>query len=381
MSPPAARNRAIDLVRGLVMVIMALDHVRDMLTPPQPGGFDFAQAGLPLFATRWVTHLCAPTFVLLAGTGAYLYGAKTGSRRALARFLLTRGAWLVLVEVTLVSFAWNFNVGPQTVVALQVIWAIGCSMIVLAGLVWLPLAAVGAIGALMVLGHNLLDGAGDASPVWTVLHRQGPLTVGGTPIAFVAYPLVPWIGVMALGYVLGSAYVRPDPGRPRRLIGMGLALVAAFFALRLPNLYGEPVPWTPQATLAASIIHFLNVTKYPPSLHFLLMTLGPASVLLGWAEGARGRAADALATLGRVPFFYYVVHLYVIHALAVAIGLAQGFSVRDVAVIFFRNPPGFGVGLAAVYALWAATVAALYPACAWFAGVKARRRDWWLGYL
>lgn len=375
------RLASIDMLRGLVMVIMALDHVRDMVTQP-PQGLDFTQAGAALFFTRWITHLCAPTFILLAGTSAFLYGANRRKAET-ARFLLTRGLWLTFMELTVVHFAWNFNV--RSGLGLQVIWAIGCSMVALAALAWLPRFAIAAVGAAMVLGHNLLDAvqptAAEASPLWLLLHIPGLVVISGTPVAYVAYPLIPWIGVMALGYAIGPYFVVPNRDRPRRLVQAGLTLTLVFVALRVLNLHGEPSPWASRGDGESTLLSFLNTTKYPPSLHFLLMTLGPALMLLGWFERVGGRLAPALATIGRVPFFYYVVHLYVIHALALVIGLAQGFRVRDIAVMFFNYPPGFGVGLSAAYLLWIATVLALFPACAWFARVKARRREWWLSYL
>ena len=382
--PRQQRLTSIDMLRGFVMVVMTLDHVRDMVTQP-PQAMDFSHADGALFFTRWITHICAPTFVLLAGTSAFLYGAKGRGPGVVARFLLSRGLWLVFVELTLVNFGWNFNVGPRTVPFLQVIWAIGWSMAGLAALVWLPQLVIAAVGATLVLGHNLLDGgqplAAEASPVWVLLHIQGRLTIHGTPIAFVAYPLIPWIGVMALGYAIGPHFTGINPERPRRLAQAGLLLTLAFFALRLGNLYGEPSAWAVHDGTVATLVSFFNVTKYPPSLQFLLMTLGPALLLLGWFERATGPVAAALVTIGRVPFFYYVLHLYVIHAVALVIGLAQGFSVRDIAVIVFMYPPGFGVSLGRAYLLWVATIVALYPACVWFAGVKARRREWWISYL
>jgi uncharacterized membrane protein len=363
---------------------MTLDHVRDMVTQP-PQGMDFSHADAALFFTRWITHICAPTFVLLAGTSAFLYGAQGRRRGEIAGFLLSRGLWLVFIEVTVINFGWNFNVGPRTVPVLQVIWAIGWSMVALAGLAWLPQMVIAAVGATLVLGHNLLDGwqplAAQASPAWVLLHIQGRLTINSTPIAYVAYPLIPWIGVMALGYASGPYFVGPNPERPRRLAQIGLLLTVAFFALRIGNLYGEPVAWGAHEGTVATLVSFFNATKYPPSLQFLLMTLGPALLLLGWFEQVEGRGAAALVTIGRVPFFYYVLHLYVIHAVAIVIGLAQGFSVHDIAVILFLYPPGFGVGLGMAYLLWVASVVALYPACVWFAGVKARRREWWISYL
>jgi uncharacterized membrane protein len=385
MTGRAGRLTSIDMLRGLVMVIMALDHVRDMLTSPRAEMLDFGDAGAPLFFTRWVTHLCAPTFVLLAGVSAYLYGAKSGSRRELFRFLVTRGAWLVFVELTIVSFAWNFNIGPQSVTILQVIWAIGASMIVLALLIWLPLPAIAGVGLAMVLGHNLLDAiqpsAESASAAWHLLHIQGFLILGGAPVAFVGYPLVPWIGVMALGYAIGPIFVGASPDRARRLMGAGLLMVLAFLALRAPGLYGEPGPWQSHGAFVSTLVDFLDTTKYPPSLQFLLMTLGPALLLLGAFERVSGRIADALVLVGRVPFFFYVAHLYVIHGVALAVGAAQGFSVSEIAVAFIAYPAGFGIGLAGVYLAWIAIVLALFPACRWFAGVKARRSEWWLSYL
>jgi len=373
------------MLRGLVMVFMALDHVRDLSSPPPPAALDFADAGAALFFTRWVTHLCAPTFVFLAGTSAFLYGAKGRSRGEVSRFLATRGAWLVVVELTVVNLAWNFNLGERYVPLLQVIWAIGVSMIALAGLLWLPRPAVLGVGLAMVLGHNLLDAVQPASAVapaaWLLLHEQGTLTVGGSPILYVTYPLIPWIGVMALGYALGPAFAGADRGRARRLVLAGTVLVAAFLVLRFPNAYGEPNAWHAHEGLAATLIDFLDTTKYPPSLQFLLMTLGPALLFLGAFERASGRLADALVVIGRVPFFFYVLHLYAIHLIALGIGLAQGFPISSTAVLFVFYPPGFGVSLGAVYLLWMAVVLSLYPACRRFAGLKARRRDWWLSYL
>jgi uncharacterized membrane protein len=381
----ANRLESIDRLRGLVMVLMALDHVRDMCARPRPELLDFAGADLGLFFTRWVTHVCAPTFMLLAGVGACLYGATGRTPRDVSRFLVSRGLWLVLMELTVVSLAWNFNVGPRIFVGLMVIWAIGVSMIALGGLVFLPRIAIAAVATVMILGHNLLDAiepaADAASPLWALLHIQGPLEVGGTTIAFVGYPLVPWIGVMALGYLVGPYFAEVRPQRPKRLVQIGVAVTAAFVVLRLADVYGEPRPWWAGADPTTTIVAFLDVTKYPPSLLYLLMTLGPAAMLLGLLERARGPAMDALATIGRVPFFYYVIHLYVIHAIAVGLGIAQGFAVRDIAVAFFLYPPGFGVGLGGVYAIWVGVVALLYPACVWFADVKSRRREWWIRYL
>ena len=387
---PAGRKRlaSIDMLRGLVMVIMALDHVRDMVTHSSSTDYsaavDFGGSSCTWFLTRWVTHICAPTFILLAGVSAALYGAmRQRSTGEVARFLVSRGAWLVFIELTVVNFAWSFNL--RTLPNLQVIWAIGWSMVALSGLIWLPRTAIAAVGVAMIVTHNGLDGVqpllSEASPVWVLLHIPGPLTISGTPVAFVVYPLIPWIGVMALGYAIGPYFVGYNPERPKCLLYIGALLTLIFVFLRLTNLYGDPVKWAVHQSMAGTLISFLNVTKYPASLQFLLMTLGPALMLLGLFELLTGRVAGILVTIGRVSFFYYVVHLYVIHAIAVSIGLWQGFGIRDMAVLFLDYPANFGLSLGGAYLVWVIVVLAVYPVCAWFAGMKARRRDWWLQYL
>lgn len=387
---PARKNRlnSIDMLRGVVLVIMALDHVRDMVTHPLSSDYsaaiDFVGSAGALFFTRWITHFCAPTFVLLAGVSAFLYGAtRQRSTGEIARFLASRGVWLVFIELTVVAFAWSFNL--HSIPFLQVIWAIGWSMIALFALVWLPRSVIASIGMVMIVAHNGLDGfqppPSEASPLWMLLHIPGTLTVGGTPVALIIYPLIPWIGVMALGYAIGPYFVGPNPERPKRLLITGAVLLLSFLLLRLTNLYGDPTVWAVQQTSTATIISFLNVTKYPVSLQFLLMTLGPSLMLLGWCERFTGRAAAILVTIGRVSFFYYVLHLYLIHAIGVSIGIYQGFALHEMAVSFLEIPTKFGLSLGGVYIVWVVTVVAMYPACAWFAGVKARRRDWWLSYL
>ena len=387
---PSGRYRlpSIGMLRGLVPVIMALAHVRDLATHPPSTGYsaeaDFTGSATAWFFTRWVTHICAPVFVLLAGVSAYLYGAtRQRSIGEVARFLATRGVWLVFIELTAVNFAWSFNL--HTLPTLQVIWAIGCSMIALSALVWLPRAAIAVVAVVMIAAHNGLDRVqpvlSEASFLWVLLHIPGTLKVAGTPIAVVVYPLVPWIGVMALGYAIGSFFVGPNPARSRRLLLIGVLMTLSFLLLRLAHLYGDPVGWTPHPNMTTRIIGFLNTTKYPPSLQFLLMTLGPVLMLLGWFERFTDRPAGILVKIGGVSFFYYVVHLCLIHAIAVSIGFWQGFSVPDMTVLFLYYPANFGVSLCGVYLVWSATVLTMYPACAWFAGIKARRRDWWLKYL
>ena len=375
------------MLRGLVLVIMALDHTRDMVMRPLSTDYgaavDFASSGAALFFTRLVTHLCAPTFVLLAGVSAYLYGAtRKRPTIEITRFLLSRGIWLVFIELTVIQFAWAFNL--RTMHILQVIWAIGWSMIVLSVLVWLPRIAIGAFGVLMIVTHNGLDSVqpllSEASPLWVIFHVPGRLTIG-TWDFMVIYPLIPWIGVMALGYAMGPYFVGENPERPHRLLQIGVFLTLAFVVLRLTNLYGDPVKWVVHQNMVDTLFSFLSVTKYPVSLQFLLMTLGPALMLLGYFERVSGGLAQKLVTIGHVSFFFYVVHLYLIHSIAVLIGLWQGLGVRDMAVFFLDYPAQFGLSLAGVYVVWGMVILAIYPACVWFAGVKARRRDWWLSYL
>lgn len=386
VTTPAAgrpsRLPSIDILRGTVMAIMLIDHVRAYLGNVRFDPTDLARTTAPLFLTRWITHYCAPVFILLAGMSAWLAGRRR-TRRELSVFLLTRGLWLVAVEFTVVSFAWYFNLDFPMGAFGQVIWAIGMSMVVLAALVWLPVPAIAAISLVMIGGHNLLDGVtpeslGALAPLWTVLHAPGPLAGMGI---FVMYPLIPWIGVLAAGYVLGAWLQRRPEDRPRRLLTLGAVLTLGFVAIRAVNLYGDPRPWVAQAEPAFTALSFLNVTKYPPSLLYLMMTLGPALLALAWLERAPRRGTAWLAIIGQVAFFYYVVHLYVVHTLAVGLGMAQGFAPGDIAQLFLNLPAGYGLGLPAVWALTAAVLAALYPLCRWYAGVKRRGRGWWWSYL
>jgi uncharacterized membrane protein len=380
-----SRLLTVDLVRGFVMAVMAIDHVRDMLGGARFDPTDLTRTTPALFFTRWITHLCAPAFLLLAGAGAFLSRKPRG---ALSKFLLTRGLWFVIVEVTVVKLGWTFNLDPYST-PLQVIWAIGWSMIALAGLIWLPLPMVGLFGAALIASHNLFDGI-PAGPLFT---RTGAGRIFvGTPwdllISFlhqfnppIIYPLIPWIGVVAVGYALGPVLLLESARRNRMLIALGGALCSAFLLVRGLNGYGDPHPWAQQAGSLFTAMSFLNTTKYPPSLDYLLMTLGPALLLLAAAEKLRGPVAAALAVLGRVPFFFYVLHIYLIHAAALALGLWTGFGVEPFLKAWPGFPESFGVPLAGVYLAWILVLLALYPACRWFARVKATRRDWWLSYL
>ena len=375
------------MLRGLVIVLMVIDHVRWFLSAARFDPTDPARTPLALFFTRWVTHFCAPVFMLLAGTGAWLALGRGRSRAALSRYLATRGLWLILLELTVARLGWQFNLDYGYSGAL-VFWALGWSMIALAVLVRLPLPAVAALGLGMIALHNLTDPIEPASWgrlawLWTVLHVPGDLEPLAGKHLFVLYPLVPWIGVMAAGYAFGPVTALPSQRRTRLCVGLGVALTLVFVLLRATNRYGDPAPWTVQANGWRTALSFLNTTKYPPSLLFLLMTLGPAIAALPWLDRVRGRAADALLVLGRVPLFFWLLHVPLIHL--VALGLSQ-VRYGEVIPWLVRNPPtplpdGYGYGLPVVYAVTAAVVAALYPVCRWFAGVKRRRRDPWLGYL
>jgi uncharacterized membrane protein len=383
------RLDSIDFVRGLVMVIMALDHVRDYfhLDARLFDPTDLTRTTPLLFFTRWITHFCAPTFVFLAGTGAYLWASRGRSRAELSRFLVSRGLWLVVVELTLVTVGWTFNF-TWSFVGLQVIWVIGWSMVVLAALAWLPVRVVGAIGVVMIAGHNLLDGihvrpltvAGRLSPdatvwdwAWSLLHVQN------LPVL---YPLIPWVGVMAAGYAFGALVQRPAAERRRLLLRLGLAVTAAFVVLRWLNVYGDPAPWSVQRDPVYTVLSFLNTSKYPPSLLYLLMTLGPSITLLALADRASGPVVRFFVVYGRVPFFYYILHIYLIHALTLAAAAVTGQApVSALLNGFWAFPQNFGFSLVVVYALWIGVVLALYPLCRWFAGLKASRKDAWLSYV
>ena len=393
LAPATAHTRlrlqSIDILRGIVIILMALDHVRDFFNASaflfDP--LDLQKTSPALYLTRWITHFCAPTFVFLAGTSAFLHGRKIGSRAALSRFLLTRGLWLILLEFTVVAYAWNFTLNS---IALQVIWALGVSMMVLAALVWLPLPAIIGFGLVLIAGHNAFDRVTPASmgafgPLWTLLHDEGSIQLWNGFGVWVLYPLVPWIGVMALGYGLGFVFLQDAALRLKTLTVLGLSMIAGFLLLRAGGFYGDPRAWTMHADLWTTAGDFLDTRKYPPSLLYLLMTLGPVLVLLPWLERAKGFGAELFASFGRVPLFFYVLHLYLAHALMLAIGMAMGYP-AGIFVGVMADPKamigiGWGFSLPLTYCVWLLILAILYPACRWFGALKRRRHDWWLGYL
>ena len=392
----------IDVLRGLVIVLMALDHARDYLHASGFAGnpLDPAQTTPLLYATRWVTHLCAPTFVFLAGASAYLQRARGKARRPLSAFLLKRGLWLIALELTVLSFGWSFAL-PYPLF-LQVIWAIGWSMIALSALVWLPRPAVLVIGVAVVAGHNLLDPItpqqfGPWSLLWKVLHEGGLITAGGAPIGVAGYPVLPWFGVIALGYGLGPLFTAAPAKRDRTFLALGVAMLATFAVLRGFNLYGNPAGglgpagaaklWQDQPDGGSALMVFLDVRKYPPSLQFVLVTLGAVFALWPLLARLRGPVASFFNTFGAVPLFFYVLHVYLVHALAIAANAAAGHDVRGLftylANAFTGSPlmKGLGFPLWGAYVGWVAVMALLYPPCRRWQAVKARRRDWWLSYL
>lgn len=389
---PSRRIDSIDMLRGLVMVIMAIDHSRDYFTSVRFDPLALKYTWTALFLTRWITHVCAPVFVFLAGTGAYLSMSRGKSKSDISRFLLTRGLWLVALEMFVIDSAWLFNLELLNNAA-GVIWAIGWSMIALAILVWLPLPAIAAFGLLMIVLHNAFDPIvpaqlGGAAWLWTILHEGGdvPFRFG---FLYVNYPLIPWIGVMAAGYAFGALVRRTgEPLRARLFARAGLIVTIAFVVLRTINIYGDPRPWAPKQSTLFTIFSFVNTNKYPPSLAYLLMTLGPALLLLALIERTRrGRPLlEPLLAFGRVPLFFYVLHLPLLHAMAVGLQMFRG---GDASWMFgtppapsvFTPPADYGYGLPVVYLVWAIAVLLLYLPCRWFAGVKARRRDPWLSYL
>jgi uncharacterized membrane protein len=393
----AYRLTSIDMLRGLVIIVMALDHVRDFfMSGSQQDPVQDPNVTVALYFTRWITHFCAPVFVFLAGTSAGLMVARKPPAE-LAKFLITRGLWLVLIEIFVVSTAISFApfgspaFGGQTFLLLQVIWAIGVSMIVLGLLQFLGRKACLVLGALIVLGHNGLDGVwptaesfGEAGPpLWIGLHSFFIKPIG--PFFVInAYPVLPWIGVMLLGFGSAMLFERPAQERKRALVSWGLALTAGFVLLRALDVYGDPNAWESQAGGAVrTLLDFLNTTKYPPSLLFTLMTLGPAAIVCAYAEAWGGWLKNTLVMYGRVPFAFYIAHWYLIHTLCVLLGVMQGFE----ASAFFTVPGGgafpadYGLPLAGVYLVWLLVVAALYPWVRWMSALKGRSRAWWLSYV
>jgi len=389
-----ARIESIDLLRGIVMIVMALDHVRDyfhadaFLYDPT----DMSKTTVVLFFTRWITHFCAPVFIFLAGTSAFLIGQRK-SKQELSIFLLKRGFWLIFLELTIINFAWFFNF-QFSLITLFVIWALGVGMIVLAACVHFPLKLTLAIGVLMVVGHNAFDnfhieGNGADAILWSMVHQFQGFPLSSNYFLFVGYPIIPWIGVMMLGYCFGTFYQSSYSQATRRkiLLYLGSALVGIFVLIRLINGYGDPHPWSTQPNPVFTILSFINVTKYPPSLLYVLITLGPAILFLAVSESYYGSISQKIKILGRVPMFYYLLHLYLIHLLALTAALLTGYDASDMVfntwVTSSPNLAGYGFSLWVVYVVWISVVLILYPLCKWYDTYKAaqQRNKWWLSYV
>lgn len=409
-----SRIDSVDLLRGLVMVIMLIDHTRDFVHRDtfffDPS--DMTRTYPALFFTRWITHYCAPVFVFLAGSSIYFQLARGKPKAEMSRFLVTRGLWLIVLEFTVIRFLVFWNVDyAQFLGFAQVIWVFGWSMILLAGLIHVPIRAVAIFGIAMIVLHNLLDplrvppwqGPGTPAPgfggsVWMILHQSGVVLPFGFPgpIWFILYPLIPWLGVMAVGYAMGAIYDRTPEERRRWLIRWGAAITVGFILLRATNLYGDPGEWSTQKSAVMTVVSFLNVQKYPPSLLFLMMTLGPSLLALAvWEKynarwGSEGQASSPgpvtrmLITYGRVPLFFYILQWVYAHGAGYLLSLIAGKPTW----IYFRlpgpgatTPPNVGFDLWVVFVVWFVGVLLIYPVCKWYASVKARRRDWWLSYL
>jgi len=371
VSVTTTRVQSIDLLRGAVMIIMALDHVRDyfhadaFLFNP----LDLEKTTVPLFFTRWITHFCAPVFVFLAGTSAFLVGTRK-SKNELATFLFTRGLWLIFLEISVMNFAWFFNIHFSLIV-LQVIWALGFGMIALAGFIYLPFNVILVSGLAMVAGHNLLDGIhsqgdGPGAIVYSMLHEFKGYQLGGF-FLYIGYPVIAWTGIMLCGYCFGKLYQSSFDRAQRRkiLLSLGTGMLLLFVIIRLINVYGDPRPWTVQSSSFYTFLSFLNVSKYPPSLLYVLLTLGGAMFFLAYAENVRGKFAEIVTALGRVPLFFYILHVYLIHIIAVVAALLTGFSLSDMVfntwVTDSPNLKGYGFSLPVVYLFWLLVMAILLP--------------------
>ena len=389
----AARQRieVVDLLRGLVILLMVLDHVRDFFHAQAFvfSAVDADRSNPALFTVRWITHLCAPVFVALAGASAYLQRQAGKPMPQVRKLLWTRGLWLITLELTVVTFGFNFGI---PIPFLQVIWAIGWSMIGLSLAIALRPAFVLAIGLAIIAGHNFLDpivpsDLGSAAFVWQFLHEGGPIVVGKQPIGLFAYPILPWIGVMFLGFGTARAFLVQPSTRGRLFTAAGAAMLGTFVLVRTINIFGDPDPWSARSEASRTVMAFLDVEKYPPSLLYLLATLGLALMLTPLLERLPRAGRELLRTYGSVPLLAYVAHLYVAHGLMMVTAwitrgdptLAFNFIIRSVTDPASLN--GWGFGLPHVFAFWVLTLALLYPLCRAFQRLKQRRRDWWLSYL
>jgi uncharacterized membrane protein len=387
------RIYSIDVLRGAVMVIMALDHVRDFFhyTASTDSPTNLMTTTAPLFFTRWITHFCAPTFVFLAGISAWLMGQKKTIRQ-LASFLITRGFWLIGVEVFIVTLAWTYNPFYNLII-LQVIWAIGLSMIILGCMVWLPSNFILLMGLMIIGLHNLLDNAelsrhGQVNLFWELAHHGNfkVETLSANHLIIIVYAFLPWTGIMLTGYGLGRIFTQGfnAVNRRRILFGLGSAFLLLFVLLRFLNHYGDPAPWQMQRSPLFSLLSFINLSKYPPSLDYITMTLGVAMIILGLLDRISRNSFPFLRVFGTVPFFFYVLHIYLIHAITVIVFFIQGYPPKDILPQhspFLFRPDHFGFHLPGVYLIWALVILILYPLCIKYNRYKSTHTQWWLSYL
>ncbi|WP_294823150.1 heparan-alpha-glucosaminide N-acetyltransferase domain-containing protein [uncultured Flavobacterium sp.] len=393
MDKALQRIQSIDILRGIIMIIMALDHTRDyfhihaMTDEPT----NMATTTPALFFTRWITHFCAPLFVFLSGTSIYLQSLRK-TKKELAFFLLTRGLWLIVAEFTIVGFGWSFNIFFNFFF-LQVIWAIGASMVFLSGLIFLRYWTLLILGILITALHNLLDTYTFTDPAMDVMANLFLLTefdvipLGGNTRLMCAYAALPWTGIMLLGYAIGKWYC-PEfdvQHRKKLLLSTGLGIVSLFVLLRLINGYGDPKPWAVQKDAVYTLLSFLNVNKYPPSLMYACMTLGPGLIILALLENVRNRVTDFFNIFGRVPFLYYLLHVYVIHLLCVALFYAEGYTFEDnfkLEIAFgFRPKENFGFSLGIVYLIWILVIVLCWFPTKWYEKYKRTHKKWWLSYI
>jgi uncharacterized membrane protein len=384
------RVQSIDLLRGLVMIIMALDHTRDFFHYNVNIGenpLDLNTTTPALFFTRWITNFCAPVFVFLSGTAMFLYSSKVESKRQVAFFLFTRGLWLIFAEIFLVNVAWSFDIYFYEIV-LGVIWAIGISMVLLSLLQFLPYKLLFAIGILLVFGHNLLDNVSASQPsmLWSVMHQQSGFQASQDLKIYVQYPFLPWLALMICGYCMGKLYsaATAPENRKKYLRITGLLLILLFIAIRFINIYGDVNTWTFQRSETFTLLDFLDTTKYPPSLLYMLMTIGPALIFLSYSENANNWLSRKFTVFGKVPFFYYLLHILLIHLLRWAFFLGSG---RQLDELVFPNkregnmPEGVGYSLWEVYLVWLLVIILLYFPCKWYSNYKATHKHWWLSYI
>jgi uncharacterized membrane protein len=383
---PKFRIHSIDILRGVIMIIMALDHTRDFLHYNiDPTNL---QTTTPiLFFTRWITHFCAPVFVFLSGTSAFLSGRKK-TKKQLSSFLLKRGIWLIVIELTIFNLFLTFDI-TYSFLAIEVLSVIGLSMIILGVAIFLPLRAIFFIGLMIVLGHNLLDVFDYANPTqvpiwWGFLHQQSFFPYDHNRLFAILYPLLPWPGVMMLGYCLGSLYKKEFDAKRRQkiLITSGIIITLFFIILRFTNVYGDPSEWHHQKNSIFTILSFLNTTKYPASLLFLSMTLGPALIFLSLFERAKGKWSEIVSVYGRVPFFYFLVHFLVIHLICMILFFVNGHSLSEANTGFLHfKSPNDGLPLGVVYLIWMAVVVGMFPLCKRYDRLKSSHKKWWLSYL